>query len=29
MFNWAQEAARFTPQLRVLDHTGTGARRRR
>ena len=23
----AQEAARFTPRLRVLDHTGTGARR--
>ena len=27
VFNWKQEAARFTPQLRVLDHTGTGARR--
>ncbi|MBV9746981.1 MAG: DEAD/DEAH box helicase, partial [Acidobacteriia bacterium] len=25
VFNWKQEAARFTPQLRVLDHTG-GAR---
>jgi len=22
IFNWSQEAARFTPQLRVLDHTG-------
>jgi superfamily II DNA or RNA helicase len=22
IFNWKQEAARFTPQLRVLDHTG-------
>ena len=22
VFNWQQEAARFTPQLRVLDHTG-------
>ncbi len=22
MFNWRQEAARFTPQLRVLEHTG-------
>jgi SNF2 family DNA or RNA helicase len=22
VFNWMQEAARFTPQLRVLDHTG-------
>ncbi len=22
MFNWCAEAARFTPQLRVLDHTG-------
>src|SRR5262249_50965148 len=22
IFNWMQEAARFTPQLRVLDHTG-------
>jgi hypothetical protein len=24
VFNWKQEAARFTPQLRVLDHTGIG-----
>jgi len=24
LFNWKQEAARFTPQLRLLDHTGTG-----
>jgi superfamily II DNA or RNA helicase len=24
VFNWKQEAARFTPQLRILDHTGTG-----
>jgi superfamily II DNA or RNA helicase len=24
VFNWKQEAARFTPQLRVLDHTGLG-----
>ena len=24
VFNWRQEAARFTPQLRVLDHTGLG-----
>jgi hypothetical protein len=24
VFNWIQEAARFTPQLRVLDHTGMG-----
>jgi superfamily II DNA or RNA helicase len=23
MFNWREEAARFTPQLRVLVHTGT------
>src|SRR5262249_9113962 len=23
VFNWKQEAARFTPQLKVLDHTGT------
>ncbi len=22
VFNWKEEAARFTPQLRVLDHTG-------
>jgi hypothetical protein len=24
VFNWKQEAARFTPQLRVHDHTGAG-----
>ena len=24
VFNWKQEAARFTPKLRVLDHTGLG-----
>jgi superfamily II DNA or RNA helicase len=24
VFNWIQEAARFTPRLRVVDHTGTG-----
>lgn len=24
VFNWKEEAARFTPQLRVLDHTGQG-----
>lgn len=24
IFNWMQEAARFTPQLRILDHTGVG-----
>jgi hypothetical protein len=23
MFNWREEAARFTPELRVLEHTGT------
>ena len=23
VYNWQQEAARFTPKLRVLDHTGT------
>jgi superfamily II DNA or RNA helicase len=23
VFNWKEEAARFTPKLRVLDHTGT------
>jgi hypothetical protein len=23
VFNWREEAARFTPQLRVLEHTGT------
>jgi superfamily II DNA or RNA helicase len=24
VFNWKQEAARFTPQLRILDHSGLG-----
>ena len=24
VFNWKQEAARFTPRLRVLDHSGIG-----
>lgn len=24
VFNWRQEAERFTPELRVLDHTGVG-----
>ncbi len=24
VFNWLAEAARFTPELRVLDHTGAG-----
>ncbi len=24
VFNWKQEAQRFTPQLRILDHTGIG-----
>jgi superfamily II DNA or RNA helicase len=24
VFNWQQEAERFTPELRVLDHTGVG-----
>ncbi len=24
IFNWKQEAARFTPRLRLLDHTGMG-----
>jgi superfamily II DNA or RNA helicase len=24
VFNWGQEAGRFTPKLRVLDHTGAG-----
>jgi SNF2 family DNA or RNA helicase len=24
VFNWSEEARRFTPQLRVLDYTGTG-----
>jgi superfamily II DNA or RNA helicase len=28
VFNWKQEAARFTPQLRVLDHTGLDRPRR-
>jgi superfamily II DNA or RNA helicase len=28
IFNWKQEAARFTPALRVLDHTGSGRRDR-
>ncbi len=27
IFNWRQEAARFTPAMRVLDHTGTSRRR--
>jgi hypothetical protein len=27
IFNWKQEAARFTPQLRVLDHTGVARTR--
>ena len=27
VFNWKQEAARFTPKLRVLDHTGAGRAR--
>ena len=27
VFNWRQEAARFTPELRVLDHTGAGRTR--
>ena len=27
IFNWKQEAARFTPALRVLDHTGTVRRK--
>jgi superfamily II DNA or RNA helicase len=27
VFNWKQEAARFTPDLRVLDHTGAGRAR--
>ena len=29
VFNWKQEAARFAPELRVLDHTGVTARLRR
>lgn len=24
VFNWAEEAARFTPELRILNYTGTG-----
>src|SRR5438874_4876442 len=24
VFNWKEEAARFTPRLRILDHTGLG-----
>jgi SNF2 family DNA or RNA helicase len=27
VFNWKEEAARFSPQLRVLDHTGIGRAR--
>lgn len=27
VFNWKQEAARFAPRLRVLDHTGHGRRK--
>ena len=27
VFNWKEEAARFTPKLRVLDHTGAGRSR--
>jgi hypothetical protein len=27
IYNWQQEAARFTPQLRVLDHSGAGRER--
>jgi len=29
MFNWAAEAARFTPKLRVLDYTGQGRKHHR
>jgi SNF2 family DNA or RNA helicase len=29
VFNWQEEAARFTPELRVLDYTGTGREERR
>jgi len=29
IFNWSQEAARFTPRLRVLDHTGIGRNKNR
>ncbi|HEX5000639.1 MAG TPA: SNF2-related protein [Terriglobia bacterium] len=28
IFNWKQEAAKFAPRLRVLDHTGIGRRER-
>ncbi|HKI05732.1 MAG TPA: DEAD/DEAH box helicase [Thermoanaerobaculia bacterium] len=28
VFNWLAEAAKFTPELRVLDYTGTGRRAR-
>jgi len=28
IFNWKQEAARFTPRLRILDHTGSERRDR-
>lgn len=28
IFNWKQEAARFTPSLRILDHTGSDRRHR-
>ncbi|HET9226184.1 MAG TPA: SNF2-related protein, partial [Thermoanaerobaculia bacterium] len=28
IFNWRAEAERFTPNLRVLDHTGTGRTRK-
>jgi SNF2 family DNA or RNA helicase len=27
IFNWKQEVQRFTPQIRVLDYTGTGRKR--
>jgi hypothetical protein len=27
VFNWKQEAARFAPRLRILDHTGAGRAR--
>ena len=27
IFNWKQEAARFTPEIRVLDYTGTGRKK--
>jgi len=29
IYNWLDEAARFTPRLRMLDYTGTGRRRLR